>query len=63
VVQAEQKPTKREWLKAYERSRYTGSVDIRLTYRNGDIALLILTVKPDSRAGMCPAVTRPGSAE
>jgi hypothetical protein len=52
VVQAEQKPTKREWLKAYmdglERSRYTGSVDIRLTYRNGDIALLILTVKPDA---------------
>ena len=52
MVQAEQKPTKREWLKAYmdglERSRYTGSVDIRLTYRNGDIALLIPTVKPDA---------------
>ncbi len=31
-----------------ERSRYTGSVDIRLTYRNGDIALLIPTVKPDA---------------
>ena len=39
MVQAEQRPTKREWLNAYmdglERSRYTGAVDILLTYRNG----------------------------
>jgi hypothetical protein len=52
MVQAHQRPTKREWLKAYmdglERSRHNGSVEIRLTYRDGAVALLILTVKPDA---------------
>jgi hypothetical protein len=47
--QTEHRPTKREWLKAYmdglERSRYTGSVEVRLTYRGGDITLVITTVK------------------
>jgi hypothetical protein len=28
-----------------ERSRYTGSVEVRLTYRGGDITLVITTVK------------------
>lgn len=60
MVQAEQRPTKREWLNAYmdglERSRYTGAVDILLTYRNGDIALLISTVKPDA----APERVQPG---
>lgn len=49
--QAEPRPTKREWLKAYmdglERSRFTGSVEVRLTYCNGDITLVITTVKDD----------------
>lgn len=52
MVPTEPRPTKCEWLKAYmdglERSRHTGSVDIRLTYRDGAIALLILTVKPNA---------------
>ncbi len=50
--QTEHRPTKREWLKAYmdglERSRYTGSVEVRLTYCNGEITLVITTVKDDS---------------
>jgi hypothetical protein len=31
-----------------EQSRYSGSVDIRLTYRDGDITLLLPTVKDDT---------------
>lgn len=38
-----------------ERSRYTGSVDIRLTYRDGDITLLIPTVKDSAEGGGHPA--------
>jgi len=52
MAEAEKGPTKREWLAAYmdglERSRFSGSVDIRLTYRNGEIAFLLPTVKPDA---------------
>lgn len=52
MVQVEPRPTKREWLEAYmnglERSQFNGSVDIRLTYRNGAISLLIPTVKADA---------------
>ena len=31
-----------------ERSRYTGSVEVRLTYCNGEITLVITTVKDDT---------------